>query len=107
MKISKFEILTNFQKRLKYKRANKNSKSFDKFNKKDKRKFQSLKNSYKFKKNIKFKRINKNSKSFSNLRKINENFKVQTLTYFQYKFTRNVIKRVKKNSSRRIRNIKE
>ena len=28
MKISKFEILTNFQKRLKYKRANKNSKSF-------------------------------------------------------------------------------
>ena len=33
--------------------------------------------------------------------------KFQTLTYFQYKFTRNVIKRVKKNSSRRIRNIKE
>ena len=28
MKISKFEILTNFQEKLKYKCANKNSKSF-------------------------------------------------------------------------------
>ena len=50
MKISKFEILTNFQEKLK------NSKSFDKF-KKEKRGNENFKVSHKFKKNIKFKQI--------------------------------------------------
>ena len=103
MKISKFEILTNFQEKLKYKRANKNLKSFSnlrtsvqikignlsinlkKKNVKTKiSKFEII-SSHKFKKNIKFKRTNKNSKSFSNLTNEHTNKNSKTFDKFKKK----------------------